>query len=268
MDPVSDYYGMEMWKRMLGIGNNPYQPSRMQYVGMGGQPGQQRQQQGGGMQNQMLKQLMSGTGTTATGMTPNATNAMGESYYGWGAQTGDWGTMATVPEASGGLMAGGDIGGSSIPLSEMGADLGASAGGEGMGLGTLGTYAGYIGAAIAGQHVLNKMTDRRFDGQATKDMFGGSGATEPWLAFAYQKLGIDSPTTGESLDAAVHNKDWGKVAEGIPSHAAYYMDPIRNMGADFVSDKVGGTAGDILGGLIFPEGFAAKQLGKLFGGLF
>lgn len=106
MDPVNDYYGMEMWKRMLGM-QAPYgQPPQMQYAGMGGQQQGQQKQSSNPMStyNNVMK-MMSG-GSTATGMTPNATNAMGESYYGWGAQTGDWGATGSTGS---GLIAGNEI---------------------------------------------------------------------------------------------------------------------------------------------------------------
>ena len=106
MDPVNDYYGMEMWKQMLGLTANPYTQPAMQYLG---QKQEQQQKQGGGSMNNQLMQSLMGGGTTATGMTPNAVNSQGESYYGWGAQTGDWpaaaGTAAPV-EGSAGLVAG------------------------------------------------------------------------------------------------------------------------------------------------------------------
>jgi hypothetical protein len=142
---------MQMYRRMLGldqaqVGMN--QPPQMQYVGMNQGGGQQQQKQSSNPMstyNNVMK--MMGGGTTATGMTPNATNSMGESYYGWGAQTGDWGATASPAMYDTNVAA-------SMPVSESGV------GGEaasGMGYGTIGA----IAAAIAGQHMMSGATDRR-----------------------------------------------------------------------------------------------------------
>ena len=273
MDPINDYYGMEMWKQMLGLSANPYAPPQMQYLGQ--KQEQQKKQGGSNMNSNMLQSLMGGT--TATGMTPNAVNSRGESYYGWGSKTGDWGAQAPLT-ADSGLVAGAEIpsgggmtyGASGAPTSEM-AGMGSIAGDAGGGssmLGTVGTYAGYIGAAIAGQHLLSNQTSRSFDGRATKDAFGGSGATEPWLAYGYQKMGIDAPTSGEQLDADVKNGDWGSAVSHVPSHAAYYFNPGANFLSDFAGQKLGDTWGPIVSSMIFPEGKIANQLGKLFGKIF
>jgi hypothetical protein len=88
---------MQIYRRMLGLdsaGGGQKQP--MQYVGMQPYGGQQQQGQKSNpmsMYNNISK--MMGSGPVATGMTPNATNPAGESFYGWGAQTGDWGAMGT-----------------------------------------------------------------------------------------------------------------------------------------------------------------------------
>ena len=260
MDPINDYYGMEMWKQMLGLSANPYAAPPMQYIGQKKEEKKQ-QQSSGSSNNNMLQNLLSG-GTTATGMTPNAVNAYGEPYYGWGAQTGDWGAVGSgTPSTSSGLIAGNEV---AAPAAEAGAT--ASEGGSM--LGTVGTYAGYIGAAIAGQHLLSNQTSRSFDGRATKDMFGGSGATEPWLAYAYQKMGIEAPTSGEQLDADVKNGSWGDAISHVPSHAAYYFNPGANFLSDFAGQKLGDTWGPIASTLIFPEGKLANQIGKIFGSIF
>ena len=92
---IQQIQAMQVARRMLGLdqaqaGNNLPQ---MQYVGMNQGQGQQRQKSNPmSMYQNAMKMFPS---TTATGMTPNATNSMGESYYGWGAQTGDWGAMST-----------------------------------------------------------------------------------------------------------------------------------------------------------------------------
>jgi hypothetical protein len=270
VDPINDYYGMEMWKQMLGLSANPYAPPQMQYLGQ--KQEQQKQQGGSNMNSQMLQSLMGGS--TATGMTPNAVNSRGESFYGWGSKTGDWGAQAPLT-ADSGLVSGAEIpsgggityGASGAPTSEMAGMSGSSVGGAS----SLGSYAstlGYIGAAIAGQHMLSNQTSRSFDGRATKDAFGGSGATEPWLAFAYQKLGIKSPTTGEQLDADVKNGNWGDAISNVPSHAAYYFDPVRSGLSDWADQKLGDTFGPIVSTMIFPEGKIANQIGKLFGSIF
>jgi hypothetical protein len=82
---------MQMYRMMLGLGQDQggmSQQPPMQYIGM---------DQGGGQQRQKPSfnpMSMINFMDTPTGMTPNATNAMGEAYSGWGAQTGDWGAMA------------------------------------------------------------------------------------------------------------------------------------------------------------------------------
>ena len=167
MDPINDYYGMEMWKQMLGMSANPYAPPRMQYYS-GQQQGQQKQQGGGSsMNNQMLKQLMS-SGSTSTGMTPNATNAYGEPYSGWGAQTGDWGAVGSGANTGSGLIAGNEIAAPGA-FAEVGsaADIGTVSGGAGESAGLMSGAGPYAALAAAiGAFKLN-----------SDWMAGGSGKT-------------------------------------------------------------------------------------------
>jgi hypothetical protein len=265
MDPVNDYYGMEMWKRMLGM-QAPYgQPPNMQYIG-----GQQQghRQQSSSMNTNMLKQLM-GSGSTATGMTPNATNAMGEPYYGWGAQTGDWGATSS------GLVSGAEI---PSTAGEVGGGVADVAGGGSSYL----PLAGYVAAAIAGQHMMSGATDRRTmeggesgtkagKGHRTGDVFSGDFFTEPWMAWGEQQLGIDTPTAGEKTDAAIDRLREGKggfsdFASTIPGTAYQWFDPVGNFAGDFMGDKFG-TAGKVVTSLLLPQ-TGLKWLGDWIGGLF
>jgi hypothetical protein len=247
---------MQMYRRMLGLdqaqGGMSQQP-QMQYVGMG-QPGQQQQQKQSSnpmsTYNNVMK--MMGGGTTATGMTPNATNSMGESYYGWGAQTGDWGATsspamydATVPAAESAL-----------------GGVGESAGGASSYL----PMAGYIAAAIAGQHMMSGATDRRTDsggnaskdsGHRTGDVFSGNFFTEPWMAWGEQQLGVDTPTAGENTDAAIDRMREGKggfsdFMSTVPGTAYQWFDPVGNFAGDIMGDKFG-DVGKALTMMVLPQ---------------
>jgi len=260
---------MQMYRRMLGLdqaqGGQPQ--SQMQYVGMG-QPGQQQQQKQSSnpmsTYNNIMKMFPA---STATGMTPNAANPAGESFYGWGAQTGDWGAMSSPAMYDATTAA-------STPAAE---GLGGGAA-EGAGLGSL----GYIAAAIMGQHLMSGATDRRTmeggksgteagKGHRTGDVFSGNFFTEPWMAYGEQMLGVDKPTAGEKSDAAIDRMREGKggfsdLASTIPSTMYQWFDPVGNFGADIMGDKFG-DAGKALTMLLMPHTglkFGADWLGKLF----
>jgi hypothetical protein len=285
MDPLGNYYDMNFWQQMLGLAGNPYYPyyqaPKMQYVGMGGQGGGQQQQKQSSnpmsTYNNLMK-MMSG-GPTATGMTPNATNSMGESYYGWGAQAGDWGATAGTSTPGSGTVGNGLVAGNEIPLADMGADLGGSVGAESGG----GSYLGYMApvlAAIAGQHMMSGETDRRVgdngklseaSGHRTGDIFSGNFFTEPWMAWGEQQLGIDSPTAGEKTDASIDRMREGKggfsdFMSTVPGTAYQWFDPVGNFAGDFMGDKFG-TAGKIATGLLLPQ-TNLKWMGDWLSGLF
>jgi hypothetical protein len=272
MDPTSNYYDMNFWQQMLGLAGNPYYPyyqaPKMQYVGMGGQQqGQQQKQSSNPMStyNNIMK-MMSG-GPTATGMTPNATNPAGESFYGWGSQTGDWGATAGASTPGSATVGNGLVAGNEIPFSEMGADLGGSVGAESGG----GSYLGYMApvlAAIAGQHMMSGATDRRTmeggkqgadvgQGHRTGDIFSGNFFTEPWMAWGEQQLGIDTPTAGEKTDASIDRLREGKggfsdFASTVPGTAYQWFDPVGNFAGDFMGDKFG-TAGKVATSIFLPQ---------------
>ena len=84
---------------------------------------------------------------------------------------------------------------------------------------------GIIAAAIALQHGLSNATNTTFEGQKTDDAFAGNYGTEPWLAFAHDKLGL-GPTAGEKFDAAVKNEDWGTALKRSPAMMNYWADPL------------------------------------------
>jgi hypothetical protein len=200
---------------------------------------------------------MMGSGSVSTGMTPNAANAYGEPYYGWGAKTGDWGAASSggnALESSGGASG-------SVPA-ELSSASGMPSGPGGYG-GPWG-YAGIVAAAIAAQHAMSNATSRRFEGQQTKDAFGGSFATEPWLGYGFDKLGIDSPTAGEDFDAAWQNKDYHNAAERFPRALGYWGEPGTSVGYDLMNDRFGEKFANI----VFPNQYGLNQLGDLFGKLF
>jgi hypothetical protein len=90
---------MQMYRRMLGLdqaqGGGGRPQSQMQYVGMNQGVGQQQQKQSSNPMSTYNNVMKMFPASTATGMTPNATNPSGESFYGWGSQTGDWGATAS-----------------------------------------------------------------------------------------------------------------------------------------------------------------------------
>ena len=94
---------------------------------------------------------------------------------------------------------------------------------SGAGMGGMG-LAGIIAAAIVVQHGLSDATDTEFEGVKTDDAFAGHFGTEPWFAYAHDKLGLD-PTAGEKFDAAVANRDWKKAAKRFPAMVDYWTNP-------------------------------------------
>jgi len=106
------------------------------------------------------------------------------------------------------------------------------AGLSGMGIGAI------IAAAIAAQHGLSNATDTVYEGQKTDDAFSGNFGTEPWLAWAHDKLGM-GPTMGEKFDAAINNKDYGKAFSRSFGMADYWSDPARTWGYDIAKKSLG-----------------------------
>jgi hypothetical protein len=159
--------------------------------------------------------------------------------------------MNILDSILGGGESGSMIGGTGDPSSY-------SAGGAGAG--------GYIAAAIALQQLLGKSNNRKVDNQKSGTVFdyftsGGeklpSVATEPWLGYAYNKLGWE-PTEGEKFDAAVKNKDWGKAAERAIPAADYWFGgtPLDSMGYDFLENEVGKGTGKFL----LPQRWLARDI--------
>ena len=125
----------------------------------------------------------------------------------------------------------------------VGPRLGASSGGGSGGMGAMG-YVGIIAAAIAAQHAMSSNTEREFEGVKTDDAFSGNMLTEPWQAYMYQKMGINTPTMGEKFDAAVENKDWGSALRR--SAGAFAHDPLRETIYDASKSKWGKTTAAII----------------------
>lgn len=101
--------------------------------------------------------------------------------------------------------------------------MGGSGGGMGM------PYSG-IAAAIAAQHLMAMNNNRTFEGQRSGDVFTGDFLTEPWFAFASDRLGLPT-TAGEKFDAAIKNKDWNAALKRLPEATDYWADPIRSWAA-------------------------------------
>ena len=182
---------MQMYRRMLGLDQaqgGMSQSPQMQYVGMN-QSGQQQQhkQSSNPMSTYNNVMKMMGGGSTATGMTPNAANPAGESFYGWGAQTGDWGAMSTP------AMYDATTSATSLGVPTTGSELTALSGGmggEAAGLGgaevggaaSLSYAIPALGAAIAGFKLnddwMSKGSGKSFGGEmeeAWSDSFGNNG---------------------------------------------------------------------------------------------
>jgi hypothetical protein len=142
--------------------------------------------------------------------------------------------------------------------------------------------AGYIAAAIAGQHMMSSNTDRRTmeggksgtkagKGHRTGDIFSGDFFTEPWMAWGEQQLGVDTPTAGEKTDAAIDRMREGKggfsdFMSTVPGTAYQWFDPVGNFAGDIMGDKFG-TAGKIATSIFLPHTglkWGADWLGGLF----
>ena len=221
------------------------------------QPQQRSQQQSNPYSTYQNMMRLMGGGSTPTGMTPNAVNSMGEPYYGWGAQTGDWGATATPGAFDATTATGtGEASTSYLPM------------------------AGWIAAAIAGQHLMSGATDRRTmeggragidRGHRTGDVFSGDFFTEPWMAYGEQQLGIDTPTAGEKTDAAIDRMREGKggfsdFASTIPATGYQWFDPVGNFAGDLMNDKFG-NYGKVLTSLLLPHTalkWGADWLGNIF----
>jgi len=184
--------------------------------------------------NQVLNNMQGGTAGSSMGLSSGAsefggaTQGMTVSNVGSYGSTSGIGLGAEAPAGYGGASQGGISGMSSGTTSGMGA----------MG------YAGIVAAAIAAQHYMSNNTNREFEGVKTDDAFSGNFLTEPWQAYMYEKMGIDTPTSGENFDAAVENKDWSSALRRAP--AAFAHDPLRETIYDSASNKWGKTTAAII----------------------
>ncbi len=98
---------------------------------------------------------------------------------------------------------------------------GGAAAGGGLGAGWI---AAIIAAVIAAQHYASNETDTKVEGVRTDDAFGGHFGTQPYQAWAYERLGMPA-SSGERFDAAVENSDWGTALERLPDTADYWAHP-------------------------------------------
>jgi len=87
---------------------------------------------------------------------------------------------------------------------------------------------GWIAAAIVAQHQMSNETDTTIMTEGgeieTDDAFAGHYGTEPWLAFAADKLGT-TPTRGEEFDAEVAGGDDDSALKAAPGMVSYWADP-------------------------------------------
>lgn len=128
------------------------------------------------------------------------------------------GLFGTETGVSGQMGMGSDA--ASLASAESSMGSGASSGSSSGALGTM----GWVAAAIAAQHMLSDDTSTEIDGVKTNDAFSGHFGTEPWLAWAHDKAGIE-PTAGEKFDAAVENSDWSKAGENFNGMTSYWANP-------------------------------------------
>jgi hypothetical protein len=201
-----------------------------------GAPKEQRQQQSS--PNTNMLQSMTG-GTTATGMTPNAVNAYGEPYYGWGAQAGDWGATA----GTGGLNAAPMGSGAGVAATEAGSEaavggMGSAAAGEGAGTAAGYGAGGLVAAALAAGTIANYFNNRSFDGQQSGTIFQGKGFNDPFLSLFARKIGFEGATPGEQLDADIANKDWKGLGTSVPEYLMHLGTP-WNYAENELIDKMG-----------------------------
>lgn len=224
---------------------------------------QQQQTQSGSSFGNMDFSGLFGSGTTATGMTPDAVNAYGEPYYGWGAQTGDWGANATIP------FDGSQYAGQSGLAEGVGEQLGQMGGNEGGSMSSM--PLAYVLAAIMGQHELSNRTNRETPvsgvegkGHQTGDVFTGDFFTEPWQSWTYDQLGMKTPSPGEKTDASINairdgESGWDNLLRSAPGTAAQWFDPGGSVGFDILDEK-----GGKFGGLVSKQFMPHQWIARLF----
>lgn len=120
---------------------------------------------------------------------------------------------------------------------------GSAAGSSGMGAWGVG---GLVAAAIGAQHAMSNDTNRSFDGVKTNDAFSGHFATEPWMAWGFDKLGAEQATPGEKYDAAMKNKDYTQAGLNSMAATRQWSDPGKEFLGGIVESKVGSSASDTL----------------------
>lgn len=146
------------------------------------------------------------------------------------------GILGNIKEWGSGLFGGESLGTSgSMGMGSDAASLAAAESGAGSsatssgGLGAWGT-GGIVAAAIAAQHMMTRDNDREVDGVKTGDAFSGQFGTEPWFAWAGNKMG-NAPTAGEKFDAAVKNDDWNKAGGSFNEMTSYWANPTSSWAA-------------------------------------
>jgi hypothetical protein len=119
--------------------------------------------------------------------------------------------------------------------------------------------------------MMSSATDRRTDlsgvegSHRTGDIFSGDFFTEPWMAFAYDKLGVDAPTPGEKTDASIDaiqdgENGWDNLLRSAPATGAQWFDPVGTFGQGYLEEK-GGPIGKWAGRAAFPIQYLAGLLG-------
>lgn len=213
----------------------------------------------------------SGSGGTGAGQFQGTQVASGQGMQSGGAMTagGHAGTGVAQTSAFAGEAAAsgsGVMGGGAQTAAGVSGQGSAGAGAAGGGMGSAALVGGAIAAAILAQHQMSNETDTKIkmeDGSEveTDDAFSGHYGTEPWLAFASDKLGT-TPTRGEKFDAAMENGGGKEGWESAPGAIGYWANPSGEW------MEKGGEAiigNDKYNKYINPAGKLEDEIGRVFG---
>jgi hypothetical protein len=182
-------------------------------------------------------------GGTTQGMTLANMGSYGAAEGSYLGGTAGYSSTLGATEGFGAASQGG-ISGMSSGVGGAGASgAGGSGGAAAGGMGAAGVAA-IVAAIVAAQHYASNNTEREFEGVKTDDAFAQHWATDPWIPYMYQKMGINTPTRGEKFDAAVENKDWDLALRR--STGMFAHDPIGETTYDIANEKWGSTTAAII----------------------